>query len=72
MAPRLELYPFRFRDPITGKWTRARYRAERQEIAARYAEWEITGPAELRDVDPAARITEDQPLTRRAHTMRRP
>jgi hypothetical protein len=29
--------------------------AERQEIAARYAEWEITGPAEIRDVDPDAR-----------------
>jgi hypothetical protein len=25
MAPRLELFPFRFRDPRTGKWIRARY-----------------------------------------------
>ena len=43
MAPRLELYPFRFRDPCTGKWIRARYVAELHEISARYAEWEIIG-----------------------------
>lgn len=41
---RPELYPFRFRDPVTGKWVRARYRATLQDIAARYATWEITGP----------------------------
>ena len=52
MAPRLELFPFRFRDPVTGKWVRARYRAERHEIAARYVQWEITGPGEIRDIDP--------------------
>jgi hypothetical protein len=23
---RLELYPFRFRDPLTGKWVRARHK----------------------------------------------
>ena len=40
----LELYPFRFRDPVTGKWVRARYRASLADIAARYAAWEITGP----------------------------
>jgi hypothetical protein len=39
----------------SGKWIRARYRAERQEIAARFAEWEITGPPEIRNVDPDAR-----------------
>ena len=55
MAPRIELFNFRYRDPRTGKWIRARYRAERHEIAARYAEWEITGPAEVREVDPDAR-----------------
>ena len=53
--PRIELFPFRYRDPRTGKWVRARYRAEQQEIARRYAEYEITGPAESRDVDPEAR-----------------
>jgi hypothetical protein len=52
---RLELFPFRYREPLTGKWVRARYRAERQEITRRYTEWEITGPAEIRDVDPDAR-----------------
>ncbi len=53
--PRLELFPFRHRDAVTGKWVKARYLAERQEIAARYAEWEIIGPPEIRDVDPHAR-----------------
>ena len=55
MAPRLELFAFRFRDPRTGKWIRARYVAELHATAARYAEWEIIGPAEIRDVDPDAR-----------------
>jgi len=49
--PRLELFPFRYRDPRTGKWVRARHRAERHEIAERYGEWEIIAPAEIRDVD---------------------
>jgi len=31
---------------------RAGYVAEREVIAARYAEWEIAGPPEIRDVDP--------------------
>jgi hypothetical protein len=44
----LTLYPFRYRNPVTGKWVRARYVAEPREIAERYAEWEITGPAEIR------------------------
>jgi hypothetical protein len=35
--PILALYQFRFRDPVSGKWVRARYVAERHEIAARYA-----------------------------------
>jgi hypothetical protein len=42
--PPLELYPFRYRDPLTGKWVRARYVAELHEIA-RYVEWEIVRPA---------------------------
>jgi hypothetical protein len=44
----LTLYPFRFRDMLTGKWVRARYVAERSEIAKRYTEWEITGAPEIR------------------------
>src|SRR5262249_9182116 len=42
----LFVYPFRYRDSLTGKWVRARYLAERHEIAARYAIWEITGQPE--------------------------
>jgi hypothetical protein len=30
-----ELFPFRFFDPIRGRWIPARYRATREEIAAR-------------------------------------
>ena len=53
--PRVELFPFRYRDPRTGKWIRARYRAEWREIEKRYVEFEIAGPPEIRDVDPEAR-----------------
>ena len=52
--PRLEQFPFRYRDPLSGKWVRARYVAERHEIAARYAEAELIGPPEIRDVEPNA------------------
>ena len=52
--PRIELYPYRFRNPVTGKWVRARYVAERHVIAERHApgDWEIIGPPEIRGVDP--------------------
>jgi len=43
-----ELFPFRFRDSVTGKWVRARYVTEHHEIAARYKEWEIAGAPEIR------------------------
>ena len=39
-----ELFPFRYRDELTGKWVRARYLADQHEIVERYKEWEITGP----------------------------
>ena len=44
----VELYRFRYRDPLTGRWVKARYKATPKEIAARHTEWEITGPAEIR------------------------
>jgi len=44
----LFLYPFRFRDPVSNKWVKARYVAERYEIARRYREWQITGEPEVR------------------------
>jgi hypothetical protein len=34
---------------------KARYVAERHEIAARHSIWEITGPPQVRDVDPERR-----------------
>ena len=51
--PRLEFYPFHFRDPRTGKWIRARHKLQVPELQRRYAEWEITGPSEIRHVQPA-------------------
>jgi hypothetical protein len=48
MSEPLVVFPFRYRDARTGKWVKARYRAERSEIAARYAEWEIVGLGEER------------------------
>ena len=36
--PILILFPLRFRDPVSGKWVRARYVAERSVIAERYGE----------------------------------
>ena len=42
------VYPFRYRDPLTGRWVRARYLADLNEIAERYATREITGPPETR------------------------
>jgi len=68
--PRLELFPFRYREPFTGKWAKARYRAERHEIAARYQEWEITGPPEIRDVDPNARYFTPWKVVPHAELMR--
>ena len=38
------LYPFRFYDPLRKRWIQARYKASREEIAARYEKWEVTGP----------------------------
>jgi hypothetical protein len=48
MTSPIVVYPFRYKDAGTGRWVNARYMAERSEIAARYAEWEITGPGEER------------------------
>lgn len=44
----IELYPFKYFCPLKGRWVTARYKAHREEIAARYARWEITGPPEIR------------------------
>jgi len=39
----LYLYEFRYRCERTGKWRKARYRAERHVIAERHAEFETLG-----------------------------
>jgi len=35
MPDTFEGFPFRYRDPRTGKWVKARYKAAREEIDAR-------------------------------------
>jgi hypothetical protein len=51
--PTLVLYLFRFRDPLTGKWVRARHKLQMPALQRQYAEWEITGAPEIRDVTPS-------------------
>jgi hypothetical protein len=68
--PRLYLYPFRYRDPLTGKWVKARYVAERHEINARHAEWETIGPPEVRNVNPDARYFTPRKVVPHADLMR--
>jgi hypothetical protein len=48
MGPAVRLYAFRYRDPLTGKWVRARYKATIGDIRERYAEWELVGEPETR------------------------
>ena len=47
-ADPLAFHPLRFRERVTGKCVRSRYEAERGLIVARYGEWEIVHPPELR------------------------
>jgi hypothetical protein len=70
VTKRLYLYPFRYRSPITGKWVKARYVAERHEIKAQHTEWEIIGPPEIRDVDPQRRYFSPYPMVAHAELMR--
>lgn len=44
--PAVQLYPFRFRDRLTGKWVCARNEADLDVIAAQYLDWALTRPPE--------------------------
>jgi hypothetical protein len=37
-------YPFRLRDPVSGRWMRARFIAKLKDIADCCAAWEIVAP----------------------------
>jgi hypothetical protein len=50
--PMLALYPFRFRDPLTGGWIRARHRMQVPEIQRYYGDWQLIGPPEIRRITP--------------------
>jgi hypothetical protein len=43
----MELYHFKYLDPVTGKWREARYRATKEDIAATYEQWEVIGEPEF-------------------------
>ena len=42
------LYPFRRRDPLSGKWYRARYKVSEEQLAQHEGEWIVDGPPEIR------------------------
>jgi hypothetical protein len=48
MAPLLKLYLFKYRDPLSGVWMKARYKATLEDIRVRYAEWMIDGEPDIR------------------------
>lgn len=48
--PTLVLYRFRFRHPATREWVRARHKMQVPELQRHYAEWEIIGTAEVRQI----------------------
>jgi hypothetical protein len=48
MGDRNELWEFRYFDPLRKRWIKARYRATREDIAGRYAEYQIEGQPEVR------------------------
>src|SRR3982750_3588102 len=68
--PKLRLYPFRYRNGVTGKWVRARYVATREEIARGNEEWEIIGPPEMRNVNLHARYFTPFRITAHGEAMR--
>ena len=39
----MQLYFFRYRDPLTGRWRKSKYRATVAEIHARHGEHELLG-----------------------------
>ena len=41
------LYPFRRRDPLSGKWYRARYKVSEEQLAQHEGEWIVDGPPEV-------------------------
>jgi len=68
----LVLYPFRFFDPIRGRWVRARYVAERHVIAAQYDRWEIFGPPEIRSRTSTGSFNPFRPPVTHLHPVEEP
>lgn len=46
---RVELYAFTYYDELRKRWTRARYKATREDIAKRYQQFKLEGEPELRE-----------------------
>jgi hypothetical protein len=65
--PTLELYRFRFRDPLTGKWVRTRHKLQVPEIQRHYSDWVITGAPEIRHVTETSTQPFEPPAPARAY-----
>ena len=63
-----ELFPVSYRDTLTRRWVKARYKATAEEIAATLAEWEIIGPAEIRS--PISGVFNPYPVVPNAEVKR--
>jgi hypothetical protein len=61
------MYAFRFVEPWSGQWVRARYRAEIHVIMDRYRQWEIVGRPEIHTRTDAAMFSPSSKLPPRAH-----
>ena len=59
----LTLYRFRYRDPLSGKWIRSRHVEPVESITARFPEFELIEPPEIREVSDAWELTAGQVQT---------
>lgn len=64
------LYPFRKRDPLTGKWYRARWNASLAEIEASGGDWVADGPpVEFRSLGATSNFQPYRPATPRHEAL---
>jgi len=62
---RIELFPFRFWDPLRQRWINARYLCTLDDLRRRYERFEIVGKPEIRFLD-------DNPLVNSASHLQSP
>lgn len=67
------LYPFRRRDPLTGRWYRARYKVSKEQLAQHEGEWIVDGPPEVyRALGPTSGFQPRQSLPEPARLLLHP